>query len=162
MGIRVFTALIVPATNGPGVNYLPLMRTMLVVLVTLMTPVSAWPADLSDYFGVWTGTIVEGPTTGREHLRYEVRLEFAPGSYTFNYPSLGCSGSLQLLSRRGRHLRFRDKLKQGKSQCSDGGRTELQIIGPNLVAYQWFDANGEFRAEGYLKRKDQIMVMLTF
>ena len=57
---------------------------------------------------------------------------------------------------------IRDKLKQGKSQCSDGGRTELQIIGPNLVAYQWFDANGEFRAEGYLKRKDQIMVMLTF
>lgn len=138
------------------------MRTRVVILVALMLPAFVLSADVRDYFGIWTGTVVEGPITGSEHKRYEVSIGIAPGKYTIEYPSLNCGGKLHLSGSKGRHFSFRDELEYGLDQCSTGGRTELQFVRPDLMAYQWFDVNGVLRAEGMLKRRSLTMVMLTF
>lgn len=139
------------------------MKPSLLVLLIVL-PVLGWAAgqreyELSDYYGVWKGTVVEGPVTGKTHDRYEVVIEFAPGKYSIHYPSLKCGGKLRLQGRKGRHFHFRDELEYGKEHCAFGGYTELQMISTTLAAFQWFDGNGVLRAKGMLKRKSQTLVL---
>ncbi|WP_455198202.1 hypothetical protein [Kaarinaea lacus] len=122
-------------------------------------PVCAWTAELSDYYGVWTGAVVEGPVTGKNHDRYEVVIELVPGKYTIEYPSLRCGGKLRLQRKKGRHFQFRDELEYGKELCAFGGYTQLQMINASLAAFQWFDNNGVLRAKGMLKRDGQTLAL---
>ena len=149
-----------PGIIGLGVN----MRQM-IVIVLLWFPLSAWSGDIREYYGVWTGVLVQGPDigvpgSGREHKRYEIKIVFGPAGYRVDYPSLGCGGKLHLVGTKGRHFHFRDELDYGKDRCSDKGYTELQMISHTKAAIQWFDAGGIFRAEGMLKRDDQNMVLI--
>lgn len=136
-----------PVTNDPDSG----MRKHLFVFL-FMVPVFAWSAELSDYYGVWAGDVVEGPARGSMHDRYEVVINFLPGSYTIDYPSLKCGGKLRFQGKKGRHFHFRDELEYGKDKCAFGGFTELQMISTTLAAFQWFDSNGVLRAKGMLKR----------
>jgi hypothetical protein len=149
----------VPVTIGPGVN---VRQVILIVLLGL--PVSAWAGDIREYYGVWTGVIVQGPDVGTpgsggEHKRYEIKIVFGPAGYRVEYPSLGCGGKLHLVGTKGRHFHFRDELEYGKDRCSDNGYTELQMISHTRAAIQWFDAGRVFRAEGMLKRNDNTLVL---
>lgn len=148
-----------PAIIDPEVN----VRHVIFILL-LGLPATSWSADIRHYFGIWTGTIIEGPVNGgagqrEQHKRYKINIKFGPKGYRVDYPTLGCGGKLHLLGTRGRHFRFRDELEYGKDRCSDGGYTELQMISHTLAALQWFDANGVFRAEGMLKRNAQTVVL---
>lgn len=113
------------------------------------------PAEL---YGVWSGMLTEAPTAGRSHSRYEVTITLAPNRYRVDYDSLGCGGDLRLERKTKRFFRFQDELNYGLDACSNGGRTELHIIGPERAAFQWFDADGVLKAEGYLKRHRQTMI----
>lgn len=135
-----------------------------VLTLLLIFPAYAWSAELSDYYGVWAGTVVEGPVAGkpgasRKHDRYNVIIELLPGKYQIDYPALNCGGKLQLHRKKGRHFYFRDKLEYGRDKCVFGGYTELQMIRPDLAAFQWFDSNGVIRAKGMLKRNSQTMAL---
>lgn len=134
------------------------MKSCLFALLFLF-PVFAWSAELSDYFGVWTGAVVEGPVSGKEHDRYEVVIELVPGQYSIDYPSLNCGGKLRLQGKKGRHFHFRDELVYGKDVCAFGGHTELQMISTSLAAFHWFDANGVLRAKGMLKRNTKTIAL---
>lgn len=149
-----------PAIIGPEVN---VRRVILILLLGL--PITAWPADIRDYYGVWTGMIVEGPIAGtpragKKHKRYEVKIVFGPAGYKVDYPSLGCGGKLHLLGTRGRHFHFRDELEYGKDRCSNNGYTEMQMISHAKASLQWFDANRVYRAEGMLKHNVSTMVQV--
>ena len=117
----------------------------------------AWSGEPEDAYGVWSGMLTEVIVAGRQYQRYEAVLTLAPNNYHIDYESLGCGGSLRLLLKKGRFLKFRDELSYGLDACSNGGRTELHIIGPERAAFQWFDADGVLKAEGYLKRHRQVM-----
>jgi hypothetical protein len=128
------------------------MRTSLFVLLIAL-PVYAWPVELNDYYGVWAGNVIEGPVSGKSHERYMVIIEFVPGKYTIDYPTLKCGGKLLFQGNTGRHFHFRDKLEYGKGQCALGGYTELLMISTRKAAFQWFDSNGVLRAKGMLRRE---------
>lgn len=134
------------------------MKPGLFIFMFLL-PLCAWPGELSDYYGLWTGAVVEGPVRGKSHDRYKVMIELVPGKYTINYPTLNCGGKLLLQGKKGRHFHFRDELEYGKDQCAFGGYTELQMISSYLAAFQWFDSNGVLRAKGMLKRKSQTIAL---
>lgn len=135
---------------------------VLAISILLSTP--AWSADLSAYYGLWAGSVVEGPASlvpevERQHNQYEVSIELVPGNYTVKYPSLGCSGKLRLLANKGRHFRFQDQLEYGSDSCAFGGYTELMMIDPYSAAFHWFDNNGVLRAKGVLKRNNQTLLL---
>jgi hypothetical protein len=111
-------------------------------------------------FGEWYGTVTEAPDASGRHARYEVSLSLLPGNYRIDYPDLDCGGMLRLMERNDQHLRFRDELNYGLENCVNGGRSELRIIGPDLGVYQWFDANGVLKVEGYLNRRRVLVVMV--
>ncbi|WP_455216999.1 hypothetical protein [Kaarinaea lacus] len=130
---------------------------MLLILIVL--PVITWASELSDYYGVWTGAVVEGPVSGKEHDRYEVVIQLVPGKYTIEYPSLKCGGKLRLQGKKGRHIQFKDELEYGKELCAFGGYTQLLMIDTQNAAFQWFDNNGVLRAKGMLKRDSQTLAL---
>ena len=130
---------------------------LMVAALAAGLPTTLWSESRSDFFGVWTGTVTEVVVAGSHYSNYEVSISLVPGDYSVDYPTLGCGGRLRLLEQRGRQVRFRDELGYGFDACSNGGRTELRLVGPNLGAYLWFDAEGHLRAEGVLKRRRQIV-----
>lgn len=102
--------------------------------------------------------LTEVIVAGQQYSRYEVTITLAPNRHRIDYDSLGCGGTLRLLMKSGRFFRFQDEMDYGLDACSSGGRTELHVIGPERAAYQWFDAQGVLKAEGYLKRRQQLMI----
>ena len=133
------------------------VRFLSFIFLLCVLTAHAWAAgitnhELSDYYGVWKGSIVEGSAFGNSHERYDVIVEIVPGRYTIDYPSLKCGGKLRFQGRNGRHFHFRDELEYGKDQCVSGGYTELQMVSTTLAAFQWFDSNGVLRAKGLIKR----------
>lgn len=134
------------------------MKQFLFVFL-FMLPAYAWSVELSDYYGVWRGAVVQGPATGKTHDRYDVVVELAPGKYTIDYPSLKCGGKLRLRGNNGRHFHFRDELEYGREHCVLGGYTELLMISTTHAAFQWFDSDGVLRAKGMLKRNSQTIAL---
>lgn len=131
---------------------------VLTVALLLCLPGGAWSAAPTDAYGVWSGMLTEVIIAGQQYQRYEATLTLAPNDYHIDYESLGCGGSLRLMVKKGRFLKFRDELSYGLDACSNGGRTELHIIGPERAAFQWFDADGVLKVEGYLKRHREVMI----
>ena len=125
----------------------------------LIWSVYAWSVELSDYYGVWAGDVVEGPVNGKSHERYKVVIEFVPGKYTIDYPTLKCGGRLFFQGNNGRHFHFKDQLEYGKDQCAFGGYTELLMISAKKAAFHWFDSNGVLRAKGMLRRESRTLVL---
>lgn len=144
---------------APRINDLANDMKPVLIALLLLLPVDAWSVELSDYYGVWKGAVVEGPVSGKSHDRYEVIIELVPGKFSIDYPTLNCGGRLHLQEKKGRHFHFRDELKYGKSQCAFGGYTELQMISHDLAAFQWFDNNGVLRAKGMLKRNSRTIAL---
>ena len=136
-----------------------MQRLAMVCLILLMLfSASAWAATPASAYGVWSGMLTEAVDGGRHHAQYEVTITLAPKRYHVDYDSLGCGGVLRLEHKAGRFFRFQDELNYGLDACSSGGRTELRIIGPERAAFQWFDADGVLKVEGYLKRHRQEMI----
>lgn len=126
-----------------------------VVWLCCWLPLCAW-SDPSVY-GVWQGVLTEEVVAGQKYDQYEVTLTLAPNEYRIDFDSLGCGGPMQLLVKKGRFFRFRDALDYGLAVCSNGGRSEVHILGPDRALYQWFNANGVLKAKGYLKRQPQVL-----
>lgn len=143
--------------NGAIKNSVKKWGAMLSVALMLWLPGGAWSGEPADSYGVWTGMLTEVIVAGQQYQRYEATLTLEPNNYRIDYASLGCGGSLHLMLKKGRFLKFRDELSYGLDACSNGGRTELHIIGPERAAFQWFDADGVLKVEGYLKRHRQVM-----
>lgn len=112
----------------------------------------------ADVYGVWSGMLTEAVVEGKRYQRYEVTITLAPNAYHVDYNDLGCGGNLRLVRNTGRFFRFQDELNYGQDACAKGGRTELRIIGFERAAFQWFDASGVLKVEGYLKRHRQVII----
>lgn len=131
---------------------------MLCLAISMGFSAGAWAGTPVTVYGVWTGMLTEIDDAGQRYGRYSVTITLAPKRYRVDYDSLDCGGNLRLVHKAGRFYRFQDELKYGLDACASGGRTELHIIGPERAAFQWFDANGVLKVEGYLKRRQQVMI----
>jgi len=127
-------------------------------LMLLLASMAIAAAGLSDFLGVWHGRVIEIPLPGKVGKRYAVTIEILPGSISVDYPELGCGGTLQPVRHRGDRLGLRDALNYGLERCEGNGRTELQLIDGDQLAYRWFDARGRLRAKGRLQRQRQLLV----
>jgi len=136
------------------------MRRLVIVwlLLVLWLPAGSWSATPGKAYGVWSGVLTEVIVAGQRYSRYDVTITLAPNRYHVDYDTLGCGGDLRLINKEGRFFQFRDELNYGLDACSNGGHTELHIIGPERAAFQWFDADGVLKAEGYLTRHRQVMI----
>ena len=130
--------------------------TCLVLMMWLSA--NAWAETPVTPYGVWRGVLTETDVAGSRYSRYAVTLTLAPKRYHVDYDSLGCGGGLRLVHKSGHFFQFQDEMDYGLDACSSGGRTELHIIGPERAAFQWFDADGVLKAEGYLERHRQVMI----
>lgn len=133
-------------------------RILIVGLLLWWLPNGVWAETPAKAYGVWSGMLTEVIVAGKRYSRYEVTVTLAPKRYHIDYDSLGCGGDLRLMQKEGRFFQFRDELNYGLDACTNGGRTELHIVGPERAAFQWFDAEGVLKVEGYLKRHRQDII----
>lgn len=132
-----------------------LRRRQGLCLLLMLWPVCLPAAGMDAFHGVWKGRVSEVLGPGQAVSHYAVMIQVAPGLTTVNYPGLGCRGVLLPRWQRGRHLSFRDKLDAGSDRCEGNGRTDLFLVDAGLAAYLWFDARGQLKVGGYLRRQQQ-------
>ena len=128
-------------------------------LLLLLWPLSLLAAGMDRFYGVWSGRVTEIRSANDAGSSYAVTIQILPGQTTVDYPELGCRGVLLPRRRGGRYLGFRDRLDHGTDHCESRGRTELFWLDSERLAYLWFDARGQLKVGGYLRRQQQLAVL---
>ncbi len=128
-------------------------------LLFLMWPLNLLAAGMDRFYGVWSGRVTEIRSANDAGSSYAVTIQILPGQVSVDYSELGCRGVLLPRRHEGRYLDFRDRLDTGADHCESRGRTELFLLNAGRVAYLWFDARGQLRAGGYLRRQQQLAVL---
>ena len=128
-------------------------------LILMLWPACLLAAGLDGFYGVWKGRVSEILAPGQAVSHYDVMIQIVPGLTTVNYPGLGCRGVLLPRWQQGRYLSFRDKLDSGSGRCEANGRTDLFLLDAGLAAFLWFDARGQLKVGGYLRRQQQLAAL---
>jgi len=104
------------------------------------------------YAGIWSGSAFQ-----QDGERYPIIVVLsADGGRSVEYPTLGCSGKLELMDRLPKGYLFRERLDKGRSHCIDGGRVKLHLLGRGQLHYRWEDTRHESGAAGILNRSPSI------
>jgi len=102
----------------------------------------------TNFSGLWEGT----GTQYDSNSSWSIRLTAVGGEYSIEYPSLGCGGTLTLLSNGPSKLELNESLSYGASRCVNNGKIVLEKTHENSVKFRWFYSNGREGASGTLVR----------
>jgi hypothetical protein len=61
---------------------------------------------------------------------------------TTDYPTIPCSGELQLSRGEGQHFVFRERITSNRKRCSDGGTISVTVSGDSM-SWRWVGAEAE-------------------
>jgi hypothetical protein len=129
------------------------MRWLVLMLISVMGSVSANIGTESTglpsgYYGEWRGV---GTQTDGSHWPIVIFLQRSSGGIV-DYPTLSCSGQLQLQQRTAAGFRFREQLNHGNQFCINMGEVILRLTGETEMHYEWRDTHGEISAVATLRR----------
>jgi len=106
-------------------------------------------ASLSEELdGVWTG--VGQQTYSSYASEWTISVKIKNGNFKIEYPSLGCSGTWDLLSETSGSVTFFENIQIGKNQCTLNGTVELLWIEKDKLRYIYFTPDGKINAFGEL------------
>jgi hypothetical protein len=119
-------------------------------------PVVAPPVLRPTFDGQWSGVLTQIPA-GSAGSTYRVDMTLDGDKGTIVYMpnrTLGCNGSLALISDDGSRRVFREQIIYGKKRCLNGGHVTLQLRDERL-AYSWSGAHLglPYSVTGLLSRK---------
>ena len=132
---KVLTAILArdPAAIKAAIHSNPYQANLVPVLVAL-------GVHDSDGLGYWDGTVTQhGPGTTIQSYFVEMTVKgSAPGATagTIDYPSLHCSGHLQLSSAQGILQVYREQITSGPSGCGTGGTIYAMVLGGSM-SWRW-------------------------
>ena len=96
------------------------------------------PAWLS---GTWVG---QGYQPGSDaHFTIELICDATTRAFAISYPSLGCSGTWELVSQADGVARFVETITEGTDACVDGGKVVLTQISDQFVTWSFFYPDDE-------------------
>ena len=123
--------------------------TLGMTLILILTNGHTGEMINNEYRDYWVGTGQQADGSS-----WPIVINFGkPGGISIGYPSLKCGGSLKLLKQTGHDsIQFRETLKYGLENCSNGGTVTLKPMGPNRLRYEWRDKPGTTTGWGELQK----------
>jgi hypothetical protein len=83
--------------------------------------------------GTWSGT---GYQEG-DKSSWSMRLTVRAGSYSIEYPSLGCGGYWSLQNTGSGVASFVERITFGRDKCVDGGNVTIGNLGGGRMQFRW-------------------------
>lgn|GEM_PF-1914626 len=94
---------------------------------------------------VWAGDGVQ--TDGQ---RWSVEIVLEANGAAIRYPSIPCSGRLDLLSSDKRSIALRETITQGTQACISGGTVVLRVEAGGSLLFDWTDPDSGLKATAIL------------
>ncbi len=122
------------------------MRT----LVALFTTLFALPA-LAEMPGWWReGAIWAGEGVQTDGQRWTVEIALGDSDARISYPSIPCSGTLEVLATTADAITLRETITKGVFACITGGKVVLRVEAGGSMLFDWTDAASGLRATAIL------------
>jgi len=81
----------------------------------------------------WSGLVTE-PNSTRP---YSVVIHRAPSQIIVKYPELNCDGVWNFLKQFENTSIFREKILNGRKNCTDSGEVRLHYVGEGVIQFDW-------------------------
>ncbi len=132
-------------------------------VIWLIALIAAIPAALAGCGGAarmdsgapdrsWTG-VWKGRAEQDDGSSWTVEITVRRGTFTVEYPSLGCGARLHLLDGSGGRLTFREILTHGHDQCMDSCRIVLKRESETGAVFLGYYPDGALGAQGWVVRE---------
>lgn len=121
------------------------MRLLVLILALFPLPVLAELPSWWRVGAVWAG---DGVQDDGQEWSLEITLE-ADGA-VITYPSIPCSGRLDILGSDGRSITLRETITHGKFVCITGGTVVLRGEAGGSLLFDWADPASGLRAKAIL------------
>lgn len=116
---------------------------------------AAAPAGPLTLAGSWRGDMLQ-PDAAKGSYPMILTIVETRGTLSgaVHYPTLQCSGWLELLERREAAVIFRELIEQGVERCVNGGTVEIRLTSSGSAQIVWFYPEGMMGATAVLRRAD--------
>ena len=121
--------------------------TSLILSFLALTPVPAL-AEMPGWWredAVWAG---EGVQTDGQ--RWSVEIALGDDSARISYPSIPCSGTLEVLATTADAITLRETITDGVFACITGGTVVLRVEAGGSMLFDWTDPASGLRATAIL------------
>lgn len=85
--------------------------------------------------GTWRGSGHQSPA-GPGGADYPIVMTIGPGGGSIDYPSLGCGGTLSLVSASATSAQYRESITRGADKCITGGLVTVNLFRGRL-SWTW-------------------------
>lgn len=108
--------------------------------------------DARTIYGSWSGSAHQSPAGSSSDYPVSMSLNESGGST--DYPSLGCGGTLSLVSGNELASEYIEHITYGNDKCIDGGAVTVRLKN-NVVAWTWLGSydNQQYNAIAVLSRQ---------
>ena len=102
-----------------------------------------------DIVGIWGGLGVQNSVDGA----WTIKMTISQDGYRIDYPSIPCSGELELLSSNGSEYTFREKITSDKDdKCVDNGTLIVTKLDSDTMVWKWYLPNGTKDTQTQVKK----------
>jgi hypothetical protein len=91
--------------------------------------------ERSSLVGTWRGSGRQTPA-GPGGADYPIVMTIGPNGASIDYPSLGCGGTLSLVSGSGTSAQYRESITYGGNKCITGGLVAVNLFRGRL-SWTW-------------------------
>ncbi len=135
------------AGSKNGVTFMDSCQNVSGQLWKIKTTAAASARD--PFYGTWTGQGYQSDTK----TNWSIKMTLAENTSSIEYPSLGCSGTLKLLSKTADKIVFKETLtKNPENVCTNNGTVELKLKNGQLQ-YEYARSDGVKNAKSILTKK---------
>ncbi|MBN8630510.1 MAG: hypothetical protein J0L76_06610 [Rhodobacterales bacterium] len=110
------------------------MRSLALIFALLPLPALAEMPDWWREGAVWAGDGVQ--TDGQA---WTVEIALGPDAARISYPSIPCSGTLEILAANASHAKLQETISSGKQVCISGGTVLLRAEPEGKLIFLWSD-----------------------
>lgn len=120
----------------------------LIIIVFMLSSNSTFANPLN---GVWGGVGEQD-----DGSVWSIKMSISGDKYVIDYPSIPCSGILELLTYNHQTYTFIEEITDNLSECVNFGMLQVSIEDNQNLYWQWYYPQGELGVETRLKKYDSI------
>jgi hypothetical protein len=121
------------------------MRHLAVILALIPLPALA---DLPDWWRV--GAVWAGDGVQSDGPEWSVEITLEPDGARISYPSIPCSGTLDILTTAGSQITLQETITKGAFLCITGGTVVLRVEAGGSLLFDWTDPVSGLKATAIL------------
>jgi hypothetical protein len=124
-----------------------LRPTLLIPLLLALSPVPA----LAETPGWWReGAVWAGDGVQNDGQRWSVEIALEADSARVSYPSIPCSGTLDIVATSATTITLRETITTGTWVCVTGGTVVLRVEAGGSLLFDWHDSASGLTAKAIL------------